>query len=688
MALLLPAVASADYPRAELARNAQHAAIAANAALNEGFAPQLTQALGGSAAREALLRLLANFSAAIDAPEWANEQWEQAAAIAHRRGNARAEAAILVALARSAIVLGEYDEALAFAEREAILAQRRGDLSAEAAAENIRGVVARRRGHLDAALAHQERSLALCTSDANTVGAMRALADLGTIWRDRGDYARALEAQLDAAEGSEESGNRLEIIYRNIALLYREIEDAPAARDYFQRALDLAARHGVPSVYSSIMGSYAGLLNDLGEYANARDAAEEAFAIDSARGDRPHQGFEHVEIGRALLGLGRPDEAISHLEQGLQIGRAIGQREISAPALLHLAKAAINRNDRLHARTLIDEAIAGLETARLRPQLAQAYALREQLAITDRDDATALRFSHKRASTREELLGIRASRQVAALEARHARALAQERLALVKSNNELDLAKIKTQTVEWRLGLIASAGLLLALLAMVWRYRVARKLNGALDLRNTKIERQRMQLAEANATLRMQAEQLSHAATTDALTGVLNRRGLLQALGLQFDECRQLGEDLAVMLIDFDHFKLINDRRGHLVGDQALIAGTRVMQTCLDRTDVLGRFGGEEFVAMIRGRAAAHVFALGERIRATIAADLRGFSAQPGTPTTVSIGIAFLSDLPPTGGVDDLIEAADRRLYQGKNTGRNQVVHDDSARDIPVEPAL
>ncbi len=677
-------ISATEYQRAQLATNAQHAATWVNQTFNGSAAATLVQALAGSSGRQDLLRVLGNFSAAIDAPALANDQWTEAAAIAHLRGDVAAEVTILAALARSAIVLGEYDEALVFAEREATLAQRTGDMSAEGFAENIRGIVDRRRGRLDAALQHQERARNLFLADGNVLGAMRALADLGTIWRDRGDYARALELQLDAAEGSEASGVRLEIIYRNIALLYREIEDAPPAREYFQRALDLAGRHGVPSVYSSIIGSYAGLFNDLGEYASARDAAEEALAIDTARGDRPHQGFEHLEIGRALLGLGQEGDAISHLEQALQLGRELGQHEITAPALLHLARVALKRNDRLRAHALIDEAIAGLESAKLRPQLALAYALREKLALAEHDDVAALRFAHKYAATREELLGTRASRQLAALEARHARALAQERIALLKTESELKLARFEAQGVQWRLGVAAFAGLLVALLTLVWRYLVVRRLNNALDVRNTEIDEQRKELAAMNATLRMQAAKLKHTATTDSLTGILNRRGLLQQLEQRFDECRAQGRELGLMLIDFDHFKRINDRHGHLFGDRALVAGARIMRACLGKDDLLGRFGGEEFVAVIRDHPTQQVLAIGERLRSEIANGLVEFATESNGLATVSIGIAFLSDAIAPTRAESMLEMADQRLYDAKSAGRNQVVHKDSYESTPV----
>src|SRR5690606_38296700 len=153
---------------------------------------------------------------------------------------------------------------------------------------------------LDAALRLQEQAIAAYREAGDEVGAVRALSDLGTIWRDRGDYARALDAQLEATAARELSGDRLDNVYRNGALLYREIVDYAAARDYLQRALAKAEQRGLPSAYSSVVGSWANLLNDLGEFEQAHAAAADALAIDSALGDKPHQGLEQLEIGRAL----------------------------------------------------------------------------------------------------------------------------------------------------------------------------------------------------------------------------------------------------------------------------------------------------------------------------------------------------------------------------------------------------
>jgi len=665
------ALAAAQPPLARLAAGAQALAGAVDAAAGSGALPELVQALGGAAARQDLLLALAHFSAAMDAPATAERQWARAGEAAAARGDRDASLAAVAAQADVLLGLGDYERALALAGRLGALARAAGDAAAQGLAENVAGVVERRRGRLDAALARQQAALARFGEAGDAAGATRALADLGTLWRDRGDFARALDAALEVAARRERSGDNLENAYRNLALLYREIEDTDAARGYFRRALDAAARKGVPSAYAPVIGSYASLLNDVGEHDQALAAAEEALAIDAALGDLPHQGLEHLEIARALIGRRRPDEAEPHLDEALRLGRALGQREIVARTLLASSEVALAGSDLLRARGLLDEAIAGLEASRLRPQLVQAYALREQLARAERDDAAALRFAHKHADERERLLGVRASRQLAMLEARHARADAEQRLALMAKDAELNAARAERQQLQRRLYAGAAAALAVLLIALVWRHVGVHRLYRALAARNGEIERQRAALAEANAQLARQAGDLYQAATTDWLTGAANRRHLLGVLDRRIAECRRDGADLALLLVDFDHFKEINDRHGHAFGDRALVEGARAMRGCIGADGLLGRIGGEEFVVVPRERDGAEVMALAERIRACVGEALAALA--PERSATISVGVAFLAALPAQAPAGALLEAADRALYAAKSEGRNRV---------------
>ena len=661
------------YPRAAAATSALRSAQWIAGTLESPLVATLVSSLGGAAAQAWAAWIAGSLFSAVGALAAADGEWQRVAESSERRGDTQRLTIALAQRVEIALSQGDYARCQTLAERLAKVAGAAGDRIQAAFAEANLGVVARRRGQLDKALAHQERALVLYREAADPYGIAQSLTNLATVHRDRGDFAKALDMALEAVALREKTGDKLEIAYRNVGLLYREIEDGPAARGYFERALAVAAKRGSPAAYSAVVGAYAGLLNDLGEYAAAQAAAEEALAIDRALGDRPHQGLEHLELGRALLGQRRNGEASAELEAALTLGRELGQREIVARALLHLADIALLEHDRLRAHGLLDEAIAGLEAARLRPQLALAYAAREQLARAEQNDADALRFAHKYAAEREELLGIRASRQLAALETRHARAEAEQRLALLAKDNDLQAALLAKQRLERRIGIGALGGLGTLLVLVLWRFAGVNRLNRALARRNVEIERQRVALATANDKLEQQAVELYQAAITDSMTGIANRAYSLRRLARSIEDCARSGSELAILLIDFDHFKQINDLHGHLFGDGVLVAGVEAMRRCLRSDDLLGRIGGEEFLAIVIDRDADDVIALAERLRSRVAERLGQENPGLQIAATVSIGVARLAELDPPPSLEALLEAADKALYAAKSGGRNQV---------------
>jgi two-component system cell cycle response regulator len=157
-------------------------------------------------------------------------------------------------------------------------------------------------------------------------------------------------------------------------------------------------------------------------------------------------------------------------------------------------------------------------------------------------------------------------------------------------------------------------------------------------------------------------------ALTDPLTGFYNRRYLLRHLGGLLASSQA---NLAVMMIDVDHFKAINDRYGHAVGDAALQAVAETLRRRMRAFDSISRYGGEEFVVVMPGAGAADAMAAAERLRAAIEA--MRFAPVPGAAhrLTISVGVALA-----TGGADSpelLLRAADLAMYRAKQAGRNRV---------------
>jgi diguanylate cyclase (GGDEF)-like protein len=164
------------------------------------------------------------------------------------------------------------------------------------------------------------------------------------------------------------------------------------------------------------------------------------------------------------------------------------------------------------------------------------------------------------------------------------------------------------------------------------------------------------------------------AAATDALTEVLNRRGFLEAASELMARRSRDQEPVSVLAFDLDHFKSINDRFGHHVGDATLCLFAKMTRTTMRTNDVIGRWGGEEFVALVPG-SLADAAAAAERVRVAfqrVAVEFDGHEIG----ATVSIGIACGS---PNANIEALIARADAAMYRAKINGRNRIEVADEA---------
>jgi diguanylate cyclase (GGDEF)-like protein len=193
------------------------------------------------------------------------------------------------------------------------------------------------------------------------------------------------------------------------------------------------------------------------------------------------------------------------------------------------------------------------------------------------------------------------------------------------------------------------------------------------ELRNTlaQLEDSRQHIEEQNVELR-------RLASRDVLTGCYNRRAFFDFAHALFDQAQQSRTPLCCLMVDIDHFKQFNDSYGHAVGDQVIQVVARALSAGLRQTDVLGRYGGEEFCIVLPGLTPADAGVVAERMRVEIESHAQ--SAVRGTAVTritASFGLATVNVHART--VEALIDQADQALYKSKQAGRNQVTQWQSA---------
>lgn len=185
--------------------------------------------------------------------------------------------------------------------------------------------------------------------------------------------------------------------------------------------------------------------------------------------------------------------------------------------------------------------------------------------------------------------------------------------------------------------------------------------------------------AQANAEFeRLRAEQYERAALEDGLTGIANRRGFDQALAAACQGAAG-GRPFALALLDLDHFKRVNDRHSHQVGDEVLRRVGRLLAASCRRDDVAARYGGEEFALVLADVDARVAHEICERVRDAVAREPWGLLS-PGLQVQVSIGCLSVGAGCDPGDARALLAQADQRLYAAKTGGRNRVVSGDLAR--------
>ena len=174
-----------------------------------------------------------------------------------------------------------------------------------------------------------------------------------------------------------------------------------------------------------------------------------------------------------------------------------------------------------------------------------------------------------------------------------------------------------------------------------------------------------------------QRERLEHLATIDPLTGVKNRRSMDQELAMAVASASRNGISYALVLLDIDYFKKINDEYGHNVGDDVLVEMVALIEQNIRKSDQLFRFGGEEFVLLMPGVDSTGLKAVMHNLQHI----MHKFLRHPGGQVTASFGVALLQagEKP-----DDWLARADEALYEAKDTGRDRIVYAD---DMVASPA-
>lgn len=496
---------------------------------------------------------------------------------------------------------------------------------------------------------------------ARRIGNDRLLADglslRGSAHSLLGEQSRAIPDLVAAQQLYQRAGAKAdaESLLLDIAISYRRMGELGKAREYLVQNEAYAKALGDWSQLIGNLLQQGYLAEDQGRVEDALEIYRRALALAREHDSAYDIATIHLAMAWPHLLAKEYERALALVEQAQAELAALGDRSNDDMIALRMgqAHAGLGR----HAQALADyaRAAAALERSDNRRYLALLYRARarSEQAIGRNDAAFA--DLERYIDIHESITGAERGQQAQLLrsqfDADRAR-LENARLAREKALRDRQLEAL-LQARRWQWTAMALGGVLLLLL-------------GGLIMRQI-----------------VRMRRLREMASTDPLTGVANRRSIEHVGAQAIAQARASNEPLSALALDVDHFKQVNDRHGHLTGDQVL---ARIATTCRDALrhfDLLGRTGGEEFLVLLPRTRLEHALPIAERLRTAIAA-LDCSDIADGLHLSISIGMAELR--PQDAQLKDLVARADAALYRAKGNGRNRIESEAHA-PCEVEPA-
>lgn len=433
----------------------------------------------------------------------------------------------------------------------------------------------------------------------------------------------------------------LELCHSHLANHYKRVGDTDEALRLLEPLVRAARARGAHVDAGVYLHGTAQIRHAREEWDLALADFEASRALAEATGDSLGVAYAEYGVGHALLRKGRAAEAMPHARRAIAL--LAGDVDPTQALRAAVLKAMLHNELSQPADALAELAAIG----------AAVQALRDD-PITDE-------WHRAHAQAQAQLGGWRAAyeslRTADALTRREQGQRLSEQSARLRMqfNREKDLAELDAlrQLDEQRTQLLRTQALALALFVAL--------LGAAVGFAAHK---------------RREARRLGSLAMADELTGLPNRRALLERLEAELQQARRFARPLSVLMIDADHFKSINDAHGHAVGDQVLRHLARLLPMSLRAHDWVGRLGGEEFLAVLPDASPEHTRTIAERMREAIAA---APCHTPQGPLAITVSIGAAAHRGDGEASAALLQRADAALYAAKTQGRNCVRVDGAA---------
>ncbi len=519
----------------------------------------------------------------------------------------------------------------------------------------MHATIQRNLGQFDSASRSATRLANLAGVMADPVRKATAAFLAGTIAAEHGELAEALEAfhSADALlQATDATGDKAQVT-NALAVVHTFIEDYDNARQYYERALRLARLAEDTTMEGSILGNLALVTAQLDGAEAGLAAYERALGFARELGNDALTAQQLANMCNLMVELDRLAQAESICRNAIDQTAASGQRRLNAGARLSLGNLYLAQENLTRAR---DQYLQLLQWLRGEIPSVQEPLLEKLVEVFEKmgEHEGALNFLRQLAEFRQQRREKQRQESIDELEMQYRVRQRDKEIEMLHLDAELSDMRMAGQNLLLGAAVVV-IGLLLLLIGVGWvGYRLKARLEQDISNRNDELEK-------AMATI-------SHLASTDDLTGLLNRRAFLEHAQREIERKRRHDRPLTLVMADIDHFKQINDRHGHFAGDEVLKSIAKQLEDGFRNVDVLCRWGGEEFVFLLPETSVRQAERIVERIRRKLAATSFQVADQK-LRITLTFGIVALCD-----SIEEAIEAADEAMYRGKQKGRDRIV--------------
>ena len=489
----------------------------------------------------------------------------------------------------------------------------------------------------------------------------RCYNNIGNIYNKLSIFNKAMEYHLLSLELEEELDDKEGIIssLNNIGNVLRNIDKFDQALDYYQSALNISYEINDKKSLSITLNNIGNIYLSKENFENALKFYNRSLVLKKELKDNFGAATTYNNIGIAYQGLRSTTKALENYNISLDMMKKLNDGNGIASAYFHIGITYYEKNVENKASYNLEKALAYAQNYDNKQIMISCYKILAEIYKNQRNYLKAYTAMKLYAQIKDDLITVQTQKAVAELQISYETEKKEKEIELLKTN--ASIIKYQSKENEMFMVILVIVLIAVAVLGFFFYFQFRQKANS-----NETIEEQNIKLTEAY-------NKMEELAKTDILTGLSNRRDMYQKIKHETDRFERNEKPFIILMGDIDNFKKINDTYGHDAGDHVLTSVSSLMLSFMRKQDIVGRWGGEEFLLLLPETNMAGGKKIAEKLRLRIKNESIEYKGNI-LNVTITIGVSVYDRV---RDVNESIKEADKAMYFGKIRNKNCVVTSD-----------